>query len=253
MCLIFIALKQHPDYKLIVAANRDEFYNRKTAPAHFWQDHPDVLGGKDLEAGGTWLGMNKNGRLGMITNYRDPKNIDPKAPSRGHLVSRFLIENTDVPTYMQGIVQNGKRYNGFNLVVGSINDMYYYSNYGDGITKMENGLFGLSNHLMETPWPKIIHGKQRMKKALGERTVTKENFFEVLYNEDTAADEMLPDTGIGLDRERALSAMFIKSPGYGTRCSTVILVDNQNKVSFSERVFDLATFTYTEQNFSFKI
>jgi uncharacterized protein with NRDE domain len=253
MCLIFIALKQHPQYKLIVAANRDEFYNRKTAPAQFWRDHPDVLGGQDLEAGGTWLGMNKLGKIGMITNYRDPKNIDPNAPSRGHLVSDFLIQNTDPETYMNTVERKGKSYNGFNLITGNVDQLWYYSNYREGVTRIEEGLFGLSNHLLETPWPKIIRGKQRMNSVLNSATVNKEEFFDVLYHEDRAGDEALPETGIGLERERALSAMFIKSPGYGTRCSTVILVDQNNTVSFSERVFDLTTFVYTEQNFSFQI
>lgn len=253
MCLIFIALKQHPDYKLIIAANRDEFYNRKTAPADFWTENPFVVGGKDLEAGGTWLGMNKSGKISMITNFRDPKNINPNAPSRGHLVSEFLLDNADGESYIKKVEAKGKAYNGFNLVVGDSTALYYHSNYNTGIVKMTNGLYGLSNHLLDTPWPKVVRGKEKMSVALAAAKPLKESFFNILFDDVMAEDVKLPDTGVGLERERVLSSMFIKSPGYGTRCSTVIMVGNDNEVSFTERVFDLSTFEYQERLFLFSI
>ncbi len=251
MCLIFISINQHPRYELVVAANRDEFYNRKTAPAHFWEDAPNILGGRDLEAGGTWLGVNTNGKVSMITNYRDPKNINPAAPSRGKLVSDFLGDNTDGKKYLTSI-QHPESYNGFNLITGTADALYYFSNYRAGITEMKSGLFGLSNHLLDTPWPKVKKGKEMMTEILS-RPFTKNDLFQLLANESMASDDMLPDTGVGLERERALSAMFIKSPGYGTRCSTVILVDYENRFEFSERVYDLANFSYIENNFSFVV
>lgn len=249
MCLIFISINQHPQYKLIVAANRDEFYNRKTAPAHFWNDEPNILAGRDLEAGGTWLGVNKSGKISMITNYRDPKNINPAAPSRGKLVSDFLVNEEDGEKYLKEI-QHPERYNGFNLITGTAEGLYYFSNYREGITEMKSGLFGLSNHLLDTPWPKVKKGKALMTEMLSQPFKSKD-LFALLYNEGIASDDLLPDTGVGLDRERALSSMFIKSPGYGTRCSTVILVDRDNNFKFSERVFDLSTFEYIENTFSF--
>lgn len=249
MCLIFVSINQHPRYKLVVAANRDEFYNRKTAPAHFWNDEPNILGGRDLEAGGTWLGVNKRGKISMITNYRDPKNINPTAPSRGKLVSDFLIDDNDGEKYLRGI-PHPKQYNGFNLITGSADALYYFSNYREGITEMKSGLFGLSNHLLDTPWPKVKKGKALMGEILSQ-PFTAKDLFALLYNESVATDDLLPDTGVGLERERALSSMFIKSPGYGTRCSTVILVDQDNNFEFSERVYDLSTFQYTENTFSF--
>jgi uncharacterized protein with NRDE domain len=249
MCLIFISINQHPRYKLVVAANRDEFYNRRTAPANFWEDAPEILGGRDLEAGGTWLGVNRRGGISMITNYRDPKNINPSAPSRGKLVSDFLNSDVGGAQYLRNIKEPAS-YNGFNLITGSVNKLYYFSNYREGISELESGLFGLSNHLLDTPWPKVTKGKQMMQDLLRNPFDTKD-LFQLLSNEGIASDDMLPDTGIGIVRERALSAMFIKSPGYGTRCSTVILVDYDNKLSFTERVYNLVTFNYSENSFSF--
>jgi uncharacterized protein with NRDE domain len=252
VCLIFISLKEHSQYKLIVAANRDEFYNRKTAPADFWPDQQNILGGRDLEAGGTWLGISRNGRVSMITNYRDPLNIRANAPSRGHLVSDYLAGDAASFEYMQKLVPHAKEYNGFNLITGSPDQLHYFSNYGDGITTMDKGLFGLSNHLLDTPWPKVKKGKEYFRDILSQ-PFTSADLFQLLYDEQIAADDLLPDTGVGLERERYLSAMFIKSPGYGTRCSTVILVDYTNQVSFSERVYDLSTFAFSEKSFTFKI
>ncbi|HEY0742782.1 MAG TPA: NRDE family protein [Chryseosolibacter sp.] len=251
MCLIFISINQHPRYKLVVAANRDEFYNRKTAAAHFWEDAPNILGGRDLEAGGTWFGVNKRGKISLITNYRDPKNINPAAPSRGKLVSDFLSNGMDGKSYLSSI-QHPEKYNGFNLIVGTPEVLYYFSNYREGITEMKSGLFGLSNHLLDTPWPKVKKGKELMAEILA-RPFDAKDLFALLANEGIASDDLLPDTGVGLERERALSAMFIKSPGYGTRCSTVLLVDHDNNFNFTERVYDLTNFSYIENTFSFRV
>jgi uncharacterized protein with NRDE domain len=253
MCLIFFSLRNHPTYKLVVAANRDEFYSRRTAAADYWSDHPELLGGRDLEAGGTWMGISKSGRISLITNYRDPKNIDPHAPSRGQLVSDFLIGKESPKDYLNRISQNGKQYNGFNLIVGNADDLWYYSNYRDGVDEIYAGLHGLSNHLLETPWPKVVRGKKKMEDLLRLPVIHPDLLFELLFDDALASDEKLPDTGIGLERERVLSSMFIKSPGYGTRCSTVVLIDKKNNVIFSERVFDLTTFQYSERKFEFSI
>jgi uncharacterized protein with NRDE domain len=253
MCLIFFSLRNHPTYKLVVAANRDEFYSRRTAAAAYWPDHPDVLGGRDLEAGGTWMGISRSGRISLITNYRDPKNIDPHAPSRGQLVSDFLIGKESPKDYLVRISQDGKRYNGFNLIVGNADDLWYYSNYRDGVSDISPGLHGLSNHLLETPWPKVVRGKKKMDDLLRLPVIHPDQLFDLLFDDGIASDENLPDTGIGLERERALSSMFIKTPGYGTRCSTIILIDKKNNALFSERVFDLTTFQYSERKFEFSI
>jgi len=253
MCLIFAALKRHPRYKLIIAANRDEFYDRKTAAAGFWPDYPDILGGRDLEAGGTWLAVNKYGKIGMVTNFRDPKNINPAAPSRGALVTNYLLSPTTPFDYLEKVRIAGLRYNGFNLLIGGPDELAYFSNYGEGVTGLKEGVYGLSNHLLETPWPKVKRGKEQLLGLLERGLVNESSLFELLYDDLVAPDDLLPDTGIGLERERALSSMFIKTSGYGTRCSTVILVDYDNQVRFSERIFNLQTFDHETRDFSFQI
>ena len=253
MCLIFFALNQHPNYKLIVAANRDEFYARKTARAHFWEDHPNIIGGRDLEASGTWMAMNKNGKISLVTNYRDPANINPNAPSRGQLVSDFLVNNDTPEEYLNKISERAALYNGFNLLTGYSNELWYLSNYGKGIQKLESGVYGLSNHLLDTPWPKMQRGKDKFSNAINNSMIEPDALFELLYDEQRAEDQSLPNTGIGLERERALSSMFIKTNGYGTRCSTVILVSYDNQVLFSERVYDLDTFAHKTNRFQFHI
>lgn len=251
MCLIFIAVQQHPEYKLIVAANRDEFYERKTSAATFWSDHPAVLGGRDLEAGGTWMGMNTDGRISMLTNFRDPAHINPKAPSRGHLVSDFLIDPSTPLAYMSLVEKKAEAYNGFNLVLGTPEELYYFSNYREGIDRLNAGLYGLSNALLDTPWPKVVRGKQKLAPLLTKTDIRTSDLFELLYDDRRADSDQLPNTGIGLDRESALSSMFIKTNNYGSRCSTVVLVDQQNHVQFVERQYDLKTFDYTTREYSF--
>jgi uncharacterized protein with NRDE domain len=260
MCLIFIAPDHHPEYKLVVAANRDEFYNRETAPASFWDVYPEVVGGRDLGAAppegqpaGTWMAMAKSGRISMVTNYRDPANINPQALSRGRLVTDFVVGHDSPETYIRRVEKNGKLYNGYNLLVGNRNELWYHSNYGDGVKKLEPGVYGLSNHLLDTPWPKITRGKQSFQAVLEHRVIDPADLFTLLYDEDRADDTLLPNTGLPLDRERALSSMFIKTENYGTRCSTVVLVDRQDHVIFCERVFDLKTFQFTTRFFEFDI
>jgi len=259
MCLIFLSLHQHPNYKLIVAANRDEFYARKTVAAEFWNDHPQIVGGKDLEARkpdgtcGTWMAMNKNGRIAMVTNYRDLKNLKSQAPSRGHLVTDFLLSDSRPEKYLKSIEPRASLYNGFNLIVGSAEELFYLSNYKEGIVNIENGFHGLSNHLLDTPWPKVRRGKEKMKILFEEKKIKPEEILSALYDEQQAPDEQLPDTGVGLERERMLSSMFIKSPNYGSRCSTVVTIDRNNKVEFTERVYDFTTFAFTEKRFAFDV
>ena len=235
-----------------MAANRDEFYQRKTAPAAYWHDYPDIVGGRDLEAQGTWMAMTKSGKLGMVTNYRDLSNINPKAPSRGQLVSEYLFNGYHPDEYLKDIHETASEYNGFNLVLGNHNRLYYYSNYQSKIIPLASGFYGLSNHLLDTPWPKVRRGKSKIEPLLEQKEVHPEHLFEVLSDEEVASDHELPKTGLDLERERALSAMFIKTPNYGSRCSTVILVNKENEVKFIERVYDLETFAYDEHQFNFK-
>lgn len=253
MCLIFFSVHEHPRYKFILAGNRDEFHHRPTAPAQYWPDVPHVLAGRDLEAKGTWLGVSRKGHISLLTNFRDPANINPAAPSRGHLVSDYLARGIDGKEYLTEVKQRGQQYNGFNLLVGTPDQLWYYSNYDEAIQSVGQGLHGLSNHLLNTPWPKVERGKQLLGPILQRETIQPEALLEVLYDERQAPDDSLPNTGVGIDRERVLSSMFIKSPNYGSRCSTVILVDHQNKVHFVERVYDLTTFEHSTSQFEFLI
>jgi uncharacterized protein with NRDE domain len=241
MCLIFLAYQQHPTYPIIIAANRDEFYQRKTIPAHFWKDHPHVLAGRDAEANGTWLGVNTSGKISLLTNYRDLSNLKSSAPSRGKLVSNFLIDAANAKNYLEAVQETSQAYNGFNLIVGSTEGLYYYSNYGDGIQQIQPGIYGLSNHLLDTPWPKVVRGKEKFSNAIQAEVIDPEVIFEALADESTAPLEQLPNTGIPLEFEKALSAMFIKTKGYGTRSSTIVLIDHRQHLTFFER-------TYTEKS-----
>lgn len=253
MCLIFLSVNHHPRYKLIIAGNRDEFYKRKTAAADFWPEAPHVLAGRDLEANGTWLGISRKGQVSLLTNFRDPKNINPAAPSRGHLVSDFLLGDADGMDYIHKVEQIGNRYNGFNLIAGTPGNLWYYSNYGSGVQQVPDGIHGLSNHLINTPWPKVVNGKRQFESHLNANAIEPEQLLDFLYDDRVAPDDQLPDTGMGLERERMLSSMFIKSPEYGSRSSTVILVDHNNHVQFVERVYDLATFAYDTRTFEFQV
>lgn len=253
MCLIFLSINDHPKYKLIIAANRDEFYARKTAAADYWKDRPEIVGGRDLEAHGTWMAMSRSGKIGMVTNYRDLKNLNPNAPTRGYLVSDYLIKENHAEEYLKDIHLVADKYNGFNLVIGSPDQLFYYSNYQSKVIKMSDGVHGLSNHLLDTPWPKVRSGKEKFQALLQRKIIEEEELFELLRDEEIAPDDQLPDTGLDIERERALSAMFIKTPNYGSRASTVVLIDRNNSVSYTERVFDLKTFAFEEKGFQFGI
>jgi uncharacterized protein with NRDE domain len=253
MCLIFLSLQDHPHYKLIITANRDEFYQRKTAPATWWADQPQILGGRDLEAMGTWMGITRTGRISLLTNYRDPAHIDPHARSRGKLVSDYLSSDVHPLEYLQQVQRDAKLYNGFNLLVGHADGMWYYSNYGEKIIPLTKGFYGLSNHLLDTPWPKVVRGKEKLKPILAQHDITADQLLDIMYDESTAPDADLPNTGLTLDRERALSSMFIKTPNYGSRCSTAVFIDHDHHVSFTERIYDLSTFRFTSQTFQFNV
>jgi uncharacterized protein with NRDE domain len=260
MCLILLGWDAHPSYRLVVAANRDEFYGRPASPAAFWGDRPDVLAGRDLKEGGTWLGITRAGRFAAVTNVREPAAYRVGAPSRGHLVGSFLFGKTSPAAYADEIAPAAE-FNGFNLLLadlpgdreqgtgdsrrGSGSDegssggsLVWFSNRGDGAHALDAGVFGLSNALLDTPWPKVEMGKADLRAALaGPPDALEARLFESLARRDPARDDVLPQTGVGAERERALSSAFISTPEYGTRCSTVVLVSRDGEVSFTERTF----------------
>jgi uncharacterized protein with NRDE domain len=239
MCIIYFAFDQHPDNPLILIANRDEFYERPSAAASYWEDFPYIYGGRDLQGSGTWLGVTKNGRFSAVTNYRDPS-APLGTQSRGNLAADFLKSEKPAREYLAEVESHGHEYSGFNLLVGEINErceLFYYSNRGEGILELSAGVYGLSNHLLDTPWPKVEKGKARFADLLRSGETSNKNFFDILSDESLAAEEDLPSTGIPFEAEKAISAIFIKTPGYGTRCSTVLRFDSSLEWSFEERVF----------------
>ena len=242
MCLILLAIKSHPDYKLIIAANRDEFYERPTAPAAFWADSPDVLAGRDLRAGGAWLGITKNGKIATLTNYRDPASIKSGAPSRGNLVKNYLSGDKNPADFLAGLEKKAGFYNGFNLIIGDTENLYWYSNRGGESRRLTPGIYGLSNHLLNTPWPKVTRGKEAFRKILSnQKNPSPDELFTILADRTIPADKSLPDTGVGLEWERMLSPILIISESYGTRSSTLMMIDKNNRVLFMERSFDPAS------------
>jgi uncharacterized protein with NRDE domain len=237
MCLILFAYKSHPKYKLIVAANRDEAYGRATAPADFWEDEPRLLAGRDLEKMGTWMGVTSSGRFAALTNYRNPSENTAGKRTRGELVADFLKGKEHPQAYLQKKALDRNEYPGYNLLAGNLNELFYYSNVGDSLQKIEPGIYGVSNHLLNTNWPKVEHGKEGLAKIIAENQKTMvDKLFSHLENADPAPEHLLPSTGVSLEWERLLSPMFIKSEGYGTRSSTVIMM-NDEEIFFKERVF----------------
>ncbi|WP_333840157.1 NRDE family protein [Pelomicrobium sp.] len=238
MCLALLALHTHPRYRLILAANRDEFYDRPTAPAAFWSDHPQILAGRDLAEGGTWLGITRTGRFALVTNYREGGARREAAPSRGRLVSDFLIGAEAPERYATRLAARAHEYNGYNLIVGDGATVVYQSNRAEGMRRLMDGVYGLSNHLLDTPWPKVRRSKETLFGLLEqEGSALLEGLFQMLADHSRPGDGELPETGIGLEWERLLSAAFIASDTYGTRSSTVLLVAQDGTVQFVERSF----------------
>jgi uncharacterized protein with NRDE domain len=234
MCLILIACGAHTDFPLVIAANRDEYYERPTAGAAYWPDHGHILAGRDLECRGTWLGVTRAGRFAALTNFREPLTRKTDAPSRGHLVSDFLLSKLDPLSYFESIRSSAPRYNGFNLLAGDADGVYCFSSRDCSVQKLPPGIHGLSNHLLDTPWPKVERGKQRLQQAL-ERGPEVDALLELLSDREPAPASELPDTGVGADLERVLSPALIVSPQYGTRASTALLFGSDGSVSFTER------------------
>lgn len=236
MCLILFSQNHHPDYKLVLAANRDEFFKRPTRPAHRWNDGSDIIAGQDLRAGGTWMGVNTAGRIAAVTNYRD-LSVERKAiRSRGALVTEML--SVSDPQGHIELLRTSNEYDGYNLLYWEGERMQHFSNISKEISSIEDGIHGLSNHLLNTPWFKVEQGKQRMKDVLarsGNDLV--EDLFELLQDNREGEENNLPETGLPKDLERKVSAMFIRTENYGTRCSTVLLVAKDGSVRFEERSF----------------
>lgn len=258
MCLIAFAYDAHPAFRLVVAANRDEFYARPTAPAGWWADAPQVLAGRDLRDGGTWMGVTRGGRFAAVTNFRDPGFAQLEgAPSRGALVADFLRGTADAEAYAHDLAGRAAQYNGFNLLVGDGGGLFYLSNRAEGVRRLEPGVYGLSNHLLDTPWPKVLRAKRSLADALDQARDADDGWesglWEMLADRVIAADDDLPDTGVGAERERLLSPPFIASDVYGTRASTMLTMASVGEVRLVERSVAPGQEGWTESRYGFAV
>lgn len=238
MCLIALALDAHPRYSLVLAANRDEFHARPTAPASYWDDSPQIFGGRDLQQHGSWLALGRDGRWVAITNVRRMEQPDPAAPSRGGLVSGYLRSSLGARAYGESLATGATRYAGFNLLLGDRDGAWYLSNKPQfAMQPLTPGLHAVSNASLDTPWPKLVRLKSQTAQWCADGDTDPAPLFAALSDSHVAADAELPDTGVGLEYERFLSSAFINSAEYGTRCSTVLTIDAGGHAVFRERRF----------------
>lgn len=236
MCLLFFSYRTTPGYRLVVAANRDEFLARPTAPLAFVNPEKSLLAGRDLQSGGTWLGITAGLKFAAITNFRDPAANRADAPSRGEILMGFLTGATGAGQFVFDLTTRASRYNGFNLILGDALELYYYSNKAGPPRLLTPGFYGLSNHLLDTAWPKVVRGKELLRPHMVETAkIDPLQLLHLLEDNLHPADDRLPDTGVGLEWERLLSPVFIDSPTYGTRSSAVVTVTDAGEVSFTEK------------------
>lgn len=263
MCLIAFAWRSHPGLSLVLASNRDEAFDRATAPVDWWDDAPDVLAGRDLEASGTWMGVTRHGRFAALTNYRAPNEKNPEAPSRGALVANYLTGTTTPADYLGELAPRARPYNGFSLLTGDVRsqELWLYSNRsGQAPQPLPPGVYGLSNALLDTPWPKLLATRDFLRLALDENSPDLDShLFNALANPEVAPEYALPATGVDSDLEKRLSAAFILpavrvagGAPYGTRSSTVLTVAEEGKVRYRERSFDERG-DHRERSFEFNL
>jgi len=234
LCLIVLAWKARAGLPLVVAANRDEWRERPTQPAHWWPDHPGIFAGRDLQAGGTWMGVTRAGRFAAVTNFRDPADKRSTAKSRGGLVSEFLLGSEPARAYLSRLAPAASQYNGFNLIVGDGRELWYFGSREGEARAIAPGIHGLSNHLLDEPWPKVVRARLAMEDALKEGDPAP-RLFRALSDPQGAPDAALPRTGVGIDWERRLASPLITGADYGTRASTVVTVSDAGAVTFEER------------------
>jgi uncharacterized protein with NRDE domain len=241
MCLIIFAHHCHPGAPLVLAANRDEFFARPTAAASFWPEHPDLLAGRDLELGGTWMGITRGARFAAITNFRDPARTVAAPRSRGELTLDYLLGDAPAQQYLMAVAVRQEEYAGFNLLLGDQHQLWFLSNSGEARGTaprlLPPGLYGLSNAALDTPWPKVMLGKDQMRDCLT-KPLTHAALASVVGNQQAAAPEALAGLGLDGDMDQLLSAQFIQAGQYGTRCTTTLWLDDDGHANFGERSYN---------------
>ncbi|MEM0953485.1 MAG: NRDE family protein [Pseudomonadota bacterium] len=252
MCLISLAIQTHADYPLLVVANRDEYHARPTAEATFWEQYPQLLAGRDLIAGGTWLGITRDGRFAAITNHRNPPDTPANPRSRGMLTLDFLIGTATPTQYLADLAAEAHQYAGFNLLVGNVGEVAYFSNIEKQVRTLMPGVYSLSNGLLDSNWPKQRLARESLSRLLQE-TLDHEAMAATLSDPHPAPDQQLPDTGVGLEQERALSSAFSNVPGYGTRATTTLSISTQGEVRMREQRFAEGGLPAGVGDFSFRL
>ena len=250
MCLIVFAWKAHPDYELILAANRDEFHSRPSQDAHWWPDQPHILAGRDLQAGGTWLGTSRTGRFATVTNYREQQKARGGLRSRGEIVTNFVSEDVDPMTFVASI--DGDNYAGVSVLAADREKICYVSNRGDDPVSLAPGIYGLSNASLDAPWSKLLRSKEALATLIDRDTVNSTELFRILSDRTPAASSEIVTNDLPFTLARALTAPFIVADDYGTRCSTTLLYANDGRVEFSERRFAADGTAIGDSNFSFE-
>ncbi len=237
MCILFISINQFSGYPLVLLANRDEFHKRPTSSLDYWKDSPSILAGRDEKEGGTWMGF-ANGRIAALTNFRDLSLHKEGRLSRGFLVKDFLEKKITTEEYLSHLKSSRENYNPYNLLWGELSQLYVYNNVSNEASVLKNGIYGLSNAFLDTPWPKIQRGKEKLQKLSESPSPQIEDFFQIMRDETKAPDNLLPHTGVGLEKERLLSSLFISDPVYGTRSTALFRISEKKEFEFVERSFD---------------
>jgi uncharacterized protein with NRDE domain len=251
MCLIVLAWQVHPAWPLVVGANRDEFHHRPADPLQWWPDEPRIAAGRDLEAGGTWLGASRDGRFATVTNYRENLKMQTGERSRGALVTDFVTADVTPLAFARGIDQ--ERYAGFSLLAATPASLAYVSNRGDAPRALAAGVYGLSNASLDTPWPKVVRSRERLQSLIGREAVTLERLFALLADREPAEEVGTPTRDLPAAKVRAVSAPFIVTPEFGTRCSTVLILGANGEVQLNERRFDAQGWTIGESGLRYRL
>ncbi len=236
MCLVAFALSIHPKYELVMVFNRDEEKSRGSEPIH-WLNN-EILAGRDEKDGGSWFGITRHGRIAYLTNFRNPETFREDAKSRGHIVKSFLVSNLTEEDFVKRLRSEIQEYNDFNLIFGvRPNRLFYFSNITDKLIRIKPGIHGLSNGLLDEPWPKVVRLKKMLESKMSKNELTVVELLGLLKDRAIPPPDELPNTGVGLELEMKLSPIFVDFEGYGTVSSTVLLIDRGRNVILRERRF----------------
>jgi uncharacterized protein with NRDE domain len=253
MCLLAVAWRATPTERLVLIGNRDEFHTRAAAPMDWWPAPAGFLGGRDLQAGGAWLGVDRQGRFAVVTNFRGRPLPAGNLPSRGDLVPRYLSGELDAADYAALVEREAARYAGFSLLIGDDRELWYVTNRQAGARRLEPGLYGLSNDLLDVPWHKLVTTRERLRVAVTAGDLATGTLLDLLQDAAPAPDAV--QVGKGLDPEfaRRISATFVSDPQYGTRCSSVLLLRSDGTAVAAERSFDAHAAVQGERVFPFDL